>query len=190
MRTISRILFAVVLLFAAHPAKADLYLEPYLGYGSGELKLGSSTYTMSGSGIGARVGFSLPIFFVAADYAMGSGKANLKSGSGSSGDYSSSDLFAVVGARLPLIRAYAGYGLMNSVTAKGNGADSTLTGTAMKFGVGFSGLPFVAINLEYITETYNKLKSGGAEYDIKSGGIIDKASAGMYMLTVSLPLTF
>jgi hypothetical protein len=174
---------ATLLVFAALPAKADLYLEPYVGYQVGTFthNVSSVSGTVSGTAAGLRVGLSLPIFFVAAEYSLANG--TMKPSSGSDLDVTGKTLFATVGARLPLIRAYAGYGIMNDWDTKvSGGSTGTYKGSAIKLGAGFSGLPFIAVNVEYVMSTFTKYKVGSSESntDMKSG---------TYMLNVSLPLS-
>jgi hypothetical protein len=197
MRFFTKVLLTAVLVLAAQTAKADLYLEPYIGYGMGTAEIqqsaGKDSHYLTSTVIGGRVGLGLPIVFLGVDYSLGTGTSTVKdngTGSAAGGDATSTQLFAVVGAHIPLLRAYAGYGLINDLKLKNSNGESTLKGSAIKLGVGYSGLPFVAINFEMITSTFNKISSSAGEFDIQSGGLIEKASATTYMVNVSLPLSF
>jgi hypothetical protein len=176
-------LLASLTLLVARPAKAGLLIEPYLGYELGTYSYTSITpnenYDFSSANLGARVGYAFPIVFVAADYSVLLG-ANLKNGpSGSSeGTATGNQLFVDVGASLPLIRFYGGYGLTNTLTQTTNSIDAKAEGgTAFKLGVGTTILPIVAINLEYIHSEFDKLNGDSA----------GKSKANFYMLSVSLP---
>jgi hypothetical protein len=169
--------------FSAH---ADILLEPYLGYGIGKIKMttpSASESDVSGTAIGARVAYTIPMFFFGLDYSMLMGKLKRTSPSSADFDMTGSGLFAVAGVQIPLIRAWAGYGLMQDFVAKNASGESTTSGTAIKFGAGFTGLPFVSLNLEYLRGTYSKTKASGVEVSADGTGDI-------YLLSVSLPLDF
>jgi hypothetical protein len=184
--------FAFLLMTWALPAHAGLLLEPYVGYEMGSAEVSSSgltaKYDTSGITVGGRVGFTMPIFFAALDYSMANGKANLTSGPGTSPDLSRSSLFAVVGASLPLIRVYGGYGFLHELTMKDASGDGVFKGSALKLGASFTGLPFLALNLEYIMSSLNKYKaSSGTESAIGTGNPVSDAKANAFMLSVSVP---
>lgn len=168
MRSFRFVLLAALaaVTFTSAPAKAGLLLEPYIGYGIGTIGEGAGEGDLKAPYLGARVGMTFPILFLAADYMMPVGgeveDADLDGGG---------DLFAVVGASLPLLRAYAGYGFVRSLKFDGGG--ELEDGNAIKLGVGTTILPFVAINFEYITGKYEE---GSAETD-----------SSLMMLSASVP---
>jgi hypothetical protein len=199
MRPFSKYSLAIAALsFMALPAKADLLLEPYLGFGAGTAKntpfgvSGSYSDTMAGTTVGGRVGYAMPLLWFAADYSLSNGSfKNSEKPSGASsvdGDYSGSNLYAVVGVKVPLLQAYAGYGLMNELTLK-KGVDEKFSGgTNFKLGAGFTGLPFIALNLELLLNKYGKFKGAGGESDINSGSTaVTDAQSTTWMITVSAP---
>lgn len=181
-------------------ARAALLLEPYAGL---ELNQSVATVPVYGDGkfnsvgphFGARLGYSIPLFFFALDYDYGSLNATAEASDDlrlKSGTLTRSNLFAEVGVKLPLVRAYVGYGLLDEWTFKG-GADSQdlkLKGNSFKFGAGFSGFPFVVVWIDCIMSNFNKFAVDGTERDIKDGEIIKAAKATAYMLTVSIPFEF
>jgi hypothetical protein len=191
------VLFAgfLMVVLQAVPAHAGILVEPYIGYGLGNSKVAfaggaeakSDTY---GSVLGARLGYQALLLFAAFDGSVGMGTIKAANSASTDADYSDTKLFALVGARLPLVRAYAGYGFINNVTEKST-PNEKLQGSAIKLGVGFTGLPFIAINFEYIASTYDKIDlGGGAGMQSKSDAGISDLTANQYMLTVSLPLDF
>jgi len=184
LRLLTLGLVSTLAMFAARPAQAGILLEPYLGY-----ELGTMTYTgvspnvnfsLSSAALGVRAGVTFPIIFVAADYSMlVGGKMTQDDAASTKWDATGSQLFAEVGAQLPLIRAYIGYGLMNTLEGTSNGTtNKDEGGTAIKVGVGTTFFPLVAVNLEYIMSNYDKY-NGNSPSDTKSN---------FYMLNVSLPL--
>lgn len=172
------------------PAKAGLLLEPYLGYGFGKFEqataFGNSDADTTGTTLGARVGYTFPAFlWLGLDYSMLlSGEAK---GDNSTSDIEGSSLYAVAGIDFPiLLRAYIGYGFLHELKVKGT-PESTYEGSAMKLGVGFTGLPIVSLNLEYIMADYDKVKGGGSDASIGSGNLITEAKSSTVMLSVSAP---
>lgn len=171
-------LFAVCVFVFGYQAQAGLHLEPYLGYNVGALQVKVAGQdigdAMSGVLLGARVGYSLPLFYVAADYSLGSG---LKSEvSASSVDIDVSRLGVVAGfTGLPMFDFYGGYLLNTTVKVDQTGVPD-FKGSGLKVGVGFTMLPLISINAEYIMNNYD---DDGAMKDIKETAAV---------VSVSLPL--
>lgn len=174
------VLLSMICATSALPAHADLLLEPYAGYYFGKMKV-SGTNTdakTTGPGLGARVGYQTLGFMVGADYMTGmwTDDSNPKN------DITPNDLGVFVGYNFPiLVRAYLTYVPTSKLKAKNSSATSDLEGNSMKFGVGFTALPMVSINVEYIKGTYDK--ANGAK-------LTNKYNTDSYGLSVSLPLTF
>lgn len=185
----------------ASSARASILLEPYVGYELGQFAMTAADvndykYNMGGVAVGGRLGYSATLvsfgLWGALDYSMANYSTSVASqpaGGTATGDPATrSSLFIDVGVKLPLLQAHVGYAPMNSMVMKATGGDLKYEGSAMKLGVGFSGLPFIAINLDYIASTFNKYTSAaGTTTDISSGQTISKATATTYMLNVSLP---
>ncbi len=174
-----------VAVLSARPAQASLLLEPYLGYELGKLEYTgtpNASFDLSSAALGLRLGVAFPVFFVAADYSFlvgGSSKQN--DANSTKWDASGNQLFVEVGAQLPLVRAYVGYGLMNTFELKNNGTTNKFEGgTAIKAGVGTTIMPMFAVNLEYINSSYDKI-NGNSPSDSKSN---------YFMLNLSLPFEF
>ncbi len=164
-------------------SKADLLLEPYVGYEAGTLKttpIGTSD-DMSGKttmiNLGARIGFRIPGgFWIAGDAAIGT-----------SGTYVINDASAMAtvgdgktkrtayglatGFDFPMgFRLYAGYDFANNWTTD-HSKISTLNiatkgGTSYKLGLGYKFVPKFALNIEYYMY---QPKTG----DFNSGGILN-----------------
>lgn len=171
--------------FMAQPARAGLLLEPYVGYQIGTFKVQSTpnvNFDLSTAAIGARLGLTFPLVFIAADYStLVGGTLKQDDAAGSKWDASGSQLFAVVGANLPLIRPFIGYGLSNTLEGKLNGNSvKSEGGTTIKAGLGASIIPMVSINLEYIYESWDKYNNNSSI----------SSSANVFMLDLSVPFTF
>ncbi|MBX3017831.1 MAG: hypothetical protein KF767_08080 [Bdellovibrionaceae bacterium] len=174
----------------AAPAHAGLMLEPYIGLEQGQTysviaNLADASYKTSGSVLGARIGYSLPLlFWFGVDYSLVAGGKAKPDFGGPDSDLKRSDLYAVAGVDLPiLLRAWAGYGIMNETTVSNNIAETKITGgTKMKVGVGLTMLPLVSVNLELFNHKGAKVEIAGTNTPMSTfedaGGV----------LSVSLPL--
>lgn len=169
------VLFAIVMSFSS-VSHAALLIEPYLGYEIGKIK--NDDAKLNGTQLGARFGYHSPVMFWAAlDYTMGM-SAKWEMDSGASSDAKRSTLYGVVGLDFPiLLRGWVGVSLMDEMKLD----NDKLKGNATKVGFGFTGLPFVSLNFEYLTEKFTDA----------NGATIDPTTENSaYMLSVSMPLEF
>lgn len=166
--------FAVVLGFAS-VSQAGLLLEPYLGYEMGKTK--NADGKMDGSQYGLRLAYEAPVFFWAGvDATMGS--VTVKPDGGTNSDAKRTTIYGVVGVDFPiLVRGWVAYGLSNQLKSDTN----TLKGSAYKVGVGFTGLPFVSLNFEYLNEKFN---------DMDGATLSPEFQNDTYVVSVSLPWSF
>ena len=70
-----------------------------------------------------------------------------------------------------------------------------IEGKGYALGAGFTGLPFVAVNLEYRAITYDKIKQRNGTtvtlpYSIAGTAVMNEIEAKDIVLSVSLPLDF
>ncbi len=185
MKSYFRITFFSVLtaLMLSPSAHASLLLEPYIGYVSGKNEMGSSNSNFTGSELGARVGFSNMGFALGVDYDV----AKYTDDSSPKADLTSNDLGVFVAYKFPiLLRAYLTYVPSPELKSKTSVSDITFSsGNLTKLGVGFTGFPFININLEYIMATYGKGSVGGFTGDLPS-----KFKTTAYAISVSAPFNF
>jgi hypothetical protein len=170
---------AAVFAFITPAAEASVLIEPYLGYHLGKKKqenVANSNDNVKGVTYGGRLGYQQLGFMLGLDYMSGAWKDD----NDPVADLTPSDLGAFVGYNLPImLRVYGVYGFSSKMTAEVNSNKAKLEGHSFKLGVGFTSLPFVSINVEYMSATYDK-------YNGLSLGS-NKVKADMYGLTVSLP---
>lgn len=163
-------------------AKADLLLDPYIGYGIGQQELEQSgvtaEYTQTGTMMGARVGWQSLGLMIGADIGHAPTLtqeltlAALGGVKGTETEYSGTYMGAFIGYDFPiLVRAWATY-FFDITYSPETGDDTTATGTS--FGVGFTGLPFVSLNAEYRMLSFD-------DSDLESSEVF---------LSASIPLTF
>lgn len=183
------LLLALILGFSSY-SQAALLIEPVVGY-SLNTKLEASAndvltddVDVKGSGLsyGGRLGYQNLGFQLGLDYLKSSITIDE---SGLEDSVSMSEWGAFAGFEFPvLLRVYAGY--IFSATADGEATDGSklefTEGSGMKFGVGFTGLPFIDINVEYRKGTFGEFELGG----VKTGAETDYSSL---MIGLSLPFT-
>lgn len=181
------VLFGTLTSVSAH---AGIYLEPYVGYAigksSGSVNAtpgGQSTIDSSSKGavFGGKLGYSVLGLALGFDYS----RFNSKDKDNTLGTESSSvstDMGGFIQYTLPIMfKVSATYIFKSSNVADD---DSKSTGKGFKIGVGFTGLPFVAINLDYISIKQNEASAPGFTLDS-----VDVKSTAT-MLSISVPFNF
>jgi hypothetical protein len=188
-----------ILIASTGAAQADLLLEPYIGYQLKKLELIDSSGNddggkTNGVNIGGRVGYMMPVlnFWAAADVSvMASGKFE-SADRVSDGDLESTNVYATIGYDFPvLLRAWFGYGVSNILKTKfDTGGHTDLKGgTHVKFGVGFTPLPLISLNVEYFTHDYEDYTSSNGTSGKTKDAWSQDTEKGV-MLSASVPLTF
>ena len=183
--------FSVAILLSAGRARADLLLEPHIGYTYGTVESTAnsgfvSQYDNNNVVLGGRVGYEFLIGMIGVDYEMTmNGRANAKTSGVASSDMDSTQVYVFAGAQVPLLRAWAGYAFSDTMTFKPSSGNQKYTGSALKFGGSFTGFPLIAVNVEYIMHTYDKLNDAA----IANSGV-SKEVSNVVMLSVSVPLSF
>lgn len=178
MRQLSFITFLV--LFSAN-AFAGLLLEPYVGYGSfknsgtveiGALKGDLEETTAKGLMYGGRVGYGIANLAVGLDYGAGSLDDD--------GDTTKiTQLGAFVMASFPIVRVWGTYIFSGKEDITSDDADLVAKGAGFKFGVGFSVLPMLSLNAEYVMMNFD-------EVDSDTVNAIDMDIKG-FLISISIP---
>lgn len=193
------ILFVLSLFAFSNTSNAGIHVEPYLGYslaGSGDSTFGTTKYDHSYATptIGGRLGYNMLGLMAGVDYSMQT--FGLESEVGSTtfdDDVSKSQLGIFVGYELPiLLRVWGTYFLSSKIEGDDSQTAGTLIDSRYEFsdgggyalGAGFTGLPFVSINLEYRTLEYDKGEISGATITNYN----EKLDLSEILLSVSLPL--
>lgn len=174
----------IALMLMATTAKAGFLVEPFLGFGFTSGDFGTSDVTATGTTMGARVGYQMLGVMGGLEYAMSpestwefkgttdTDKIKLKR----------TQIGAFVGYNLPiLLRAWASYQFSSKAEGTLTGTDYSFEGSATTLGVGFTGLPFVSLNLEYKMYSFDDNKAGSSK-------LTDKLEVNEVLLSVSLPL--
>ena len=179
-------LFILILAFLIiKPAKAGLLIEPLVGYSMGTTKTdntGFSTEDLNGTSYGGRLGYQNLGFQLGLDYL----NSSLNIDDSKFSTLKTSEWGGFVGFEFPiLLRVYAGYifsatGETQYDAGAGKGDLDFQNGSGSKFGIGFTGLPFVDINLEYRKGTFGEYKYGGTKVE-------KDTDYSAYMISLSLP---
>jgi len=156
---------------------AALLVDPYIGInlnGSTQFGTTENDYKNSPVSMGARLGFTQLGFSVGLDYQITSG-IEIKN---DSNEYDAKEIAIFGGFDFPiLVRAYAGYIVSADFESSASKYDE---GSGYKLGVGFTGLPFISLNVEYKVVSYDKLNG------VSTGTADNKCM----LVGVSLPLKF
>lgn len=189
-----RILIAFLFLLSTS-AYAGLLIEPYLGFsiGSGEDGENPKTeYSQNTPLYGARLGYQVLGFMAGLDYSKGmeSEFENKVTGGTTTKPDATQQTFGIfVGYNLPImLRAWVSYNFASKISIE-SGADvgDEFKGGGYALGVGFTGLPFVSLNLEYRMNTFDEYKtaSTGVTSALNGAGEVDY---NQILLSVSLPV--
>ena len=185
--------FALVLTGAfSQQSKASFLIDPYIGYKLAwdtPSKLGNDVdVTRNGMMYGARAGYQFLGFMAGFEYGMGSGMtwdvaaATALGVSSAEKSYDATYMGVFVGYELPImLRAWASYYFDANWEFEGG---NKVELTAISFGVGFTGLPFVSLNAEYRINTFDT-KVFALTPSVSSD---DYKSNGELFFSVSLPL--
>lgn len=159
--------------FAAVPANAFM-IEPFIGLESGDYDDGSTTSDFANQNLGLRIGGDTLGFMYGFEYQQGSGTVE-PSGLADI-DVDTTDMGLYVGYELPImLRAYLTYYFSHKAEIAGQ---SDMEGDGgMKLGVSYTGLPFIVINFEKMTRSFDE--QGPATIDRESDA---------FMVGVGLPL--
>ncbi len=182
---ITGLLMGVLLM--TQTASASLLVEPHIAYnlsasGDGTPTVLKYDYSYNGVQYGARLGYQQLGFMTGLDYTRSSFDLKEETGGVSiknSVDRNEWGIF--VGYDFPiLVRAWGTYYFSNK-TEKPNG--DIFSGNTKELGVGFTGLPFLSINVMYRMVTFEEYKSGSTTTNYKKDININE-----FVLGVSLPL--
>lgn len=194
MTYVKKSLLALAVIAAASltaiTAQASLLIEPHLGYIlPTEETYGGEKNEYNGPQFGARIGYQTLGFMAGLDYTRSSYTLDVTDeGVKTSFDKTRNNLGAFVGYNFPiLLRAWIGYDFSVKESQDGNQSGATdgdyMKGNATVLGVGFTGLPFLSINLTYRMLKYDEYKDGA-----ETGAINPNFEPKEIALEVSLPL--
>lgn len=191
LKNFKSLVLLTVATFTFANAHASFLVDPYMGYniyGAGTSINGVQTakYSYTAPNLGLRAGYQMLGLMAGVEYSMAS-KFSLESEltTTTTTDYAATYLGVFVGYELPiLLRAWATYYL--AVDFNADADDSKIAGSGLGAGVGFSGLPFVSLNLEVRQISLDKQTSAAGIETTYTGDAISRMVEILF--TVSLPL--
>ncbi len=167
-----KIIILLVTLSLANFASAGLLIEPQVGYVlsskyNGTISLSgpsnatlAADYKASGAEYGARLGYQFLGFMTGLNYGHSSGTS--KNSDGTSDDFKTTNMGAFVGFNAPiLLRGWFAY----NFSAKSTYQTTDFKGSSTEAGLGFTGVPFLSINLIYRMYKYTEVSSLGVTYN-------------------------
>ena len=188
--------------FALNSAQAGILIEPYIGFslaGTGDFTAGSNQYDESYSTfptLGGRLGFGTMGFMAGVDYSMQSfDLTSTRNVTEFEDAVSKKQLGVFVGYNLPMmLRFWGTYYLSSSLEGEDPASATTVIDVREEFsdgggyalGVGFTGFPFISINLEYRTIEYDKYELNG----VTVSNYNEKLDLSEVMISVSAPFDF
>ena len=173
-----RLILLLSFLIFSLSTQASLLFEPFAGMSVGSTgELGGTEADLSGSVVGARLGYQNMGFMLGLDARNHSFNADSDSGDS---DLTGTTIGGFIGYELPIMfRFYAGMVLSGSFEGE---SDTEYTEASGSFvGIGYKALPFISLNFEMYNASTAKIKSGSTEIDYDG-------DYNFYYLTVSIPL--
>ncbi|MBP9682544.1 MAG: hypothetical protein KBD76_14145 [Bacteriovorax sp.] len=175
-------------------AKASILIEPHLGYNMiGGGTTAGTKYSYNGPQYGMKLGAQYLGLMAGVDYNLSSYTWKRETALATTNDkFDRNELGVFVGYNLPiLLRVWGAYYF--SHTAKdqeASGVSATgdkYKGNAKEIGLGFTGLPFLSLNLIYRSITIDEQSLASTAQTTITGGDVSNHEI---LLGVSLPLTF
>jgi hypothetical protein len=173
----------ITMFFYAEKSEAAFLLEPYAGLNvSSTYQVGTQTEgTLSGSSVGARVGFTQLGLMLGLNGQRGT--YTLSPATGSDSDFTFTKMGFFVGYDFPvMLRIWGEYVFSYEGVDVDNTDNKRTEGSGTTFGFGYKIIPFVSLNLEVSNLSTAKYKTATAEVD-------SDVDYTQYMLSVSLPLS-
>ena len=192
------------LFFISTYSYAGAWIEPLIGYKAsyGEVTFsnygsasGDYKFTHTGPQYGLKLGYEFPIAFVAGiDYRMSSGARKQRLGPTTIFNTVDVDQTSLAGfitfTTLPLLNFWAHYFFnVETEETSGNSIGSKASGNGIGFGAGFTGLPFVSLNVEYNMLTFNETVLNGVTLSLPTN-IQSEIDVYELVFSVSLPIDF
>jgi hypothetical protein len=166
-------LFAVLTLCVSSLSRAagdGLYVEPYVGYETGELDYGSSDDDTKGMVYGFRLGMMSGSIGGGFDYGAGTVEVD----SAVEDDFEIKDMGAYLVYNLGAARIWATY-IFDATGELDNNGDEYEKGTGLRLGVGFPVGSF-SLNVEKVDRTYERYNNAAANPEREMNALVFSAS--------------
>lgn len=191
-KLISKVYLTSALLFSinfltSQQAQAGFLIEPFVGYTlSGETEDSTGSNDVTALNYGARLGLTTLGFMYGIEYNMGNYTVEGDNGD-ADGDFT--NLGAFVGYEFPIMfRVWFSYYFNSTATPEAEGnSDFDFNGSGTSIGLGYTGLPFVSINLVYTTNTFDEIEGTILGNSVNTS-LTEDLTMETITLGVSLPL--
>ncbi len=203
MKTI-KLLILLFPLIISTSAKAGILLEPYVGFQFGSLDQNNVSGTQSGQFnnntmfYGSRLGYQSFGVMFGADFQLGTGSLEVDEpnslasalGSSKESDIKVQKIGAFIGYNLPVMFRFwishffsAKAELTNNGGYFGDNADE-YKGSETNIGLGWTGLPFLSVNLEYRMTSYDEFFNSSTS---NTSSLTNKIEGNSFAVSVSFP---
>lgn len=154
-----------IALLTSISANASFLIEPHLGYNiHSSTTWGNATVDYNGAQYGARLGLQTLGLMGGFEYNHASYEKEVTaSGTTSKADFGRNEMGLFVGYKFPiLLRAWLGYNFSAKETqSTGGDINDYLKGSSTEIGIGYTGLPFLSLNLSYKMLSYDEFYNAG-----------------------------
>lgn len=193
MGIVKNSLLAVAVVVAATTfsgaARASLLIEPHVGYIlGGNADYNGADVSYNGPDYGARLGGQWLGVMAGLDYTHSTFAADFKTTAGSGELERKRDMIGIfAGYNFPiLLRAWATYyfsAKTSNTQTNSFGTNGNYTkGNATELGIGFTGLPFLSLNLSYRMSTHDENQAGSINPELETKEIVLGVSAPFTLL--------
>jgi hypothetical protein len=183
IKTILFLLSFTTFIFA-EKTQASLLIEPHLAYNlSGSGDAAAEVYDYSGPQYGLRLGFQYLGLMSGLDFTKSIYTLETKTlGTSSKADYDRNEFGVFLGYNLPvLLRVWGAYYF--SGEAKNKQSGNKILGNSTELGIGFTGIPFLSLNLMYRMINNEKQVING-----RTSAMAPKQDLNEFVLGLSIPL--
>ncbi|MFA6239122.1 MAG: hypothetical protein WC635_17415 [Bacteriovorax sp.] len=179
--TLITVFLLTITAFTSFSAKASLLIEPHIGYNvTGNADYSPDKTKYNGPQYGGRLGVQFVGLMTGLDYTHSTFTHKTTAGNIGEADQKRDQIGVFAGYNFPiLLRFWGGYYFSDKITQT-SGATYWAKGSGTEFGLGFTGLPFLSINAQYRTSTYDKDVNGTLNPKWKTKEVV---------LGISIPLT-
>lgn len=170
----------ILSVFSMKKADAGILLEPYFGIHpfNTEVDSGTNSVDFSGTAFGARAGWQTLGLMFGGNYKTGSFDSDDTAAIGDVDSYTHTGVF--IGYNFPIMIRFWYEAILSSDIELANGTELE-KGTGSTIGIGYTGFPFVSINLEM-----SKLDG----YELSTTGASTNVELSSTMLSLSFPFNF
>lgn len=172
-------LFTFISLSSAH---AEFLIEPYVGHSFAGSYDNGTKYDASGLSFGGRTGYQYMGIIGGLSLTIGSFSTDATAGA-TAGDFDKMSLGMFVGYEFPILLRVFGTLYIDDRIEDEN--STTYKGSGFSFGIGYTGLPVLALNFEVRSFSYDKYEDSSNA----TGSLATDYDSGDIFFSISVPYT-